>query len=260
MQIGELIDRLPLWGLFAATVMVVVLSVEAGFQLGMHRRRLPEHEIEAPVGAIVGAMLGLLAFILAFTFGLASSRFEARRGLILSEANAIGTSYLRAALLPDPQRTEIRNTLREYTDVRLTAGQPEKIEWSMRRSEELQTRLWSQAVEVAQKKPGPIAGLFIGSLNEVIDMHAKRVTVGRSRIPGIIWAVLYVVTVLSMGTVGYYSGLSSTRRSLTVLALVLAFSAVMLLVADLDRPLEGLLKANQQPLLDLRNSITASRP
>ena len=123
-------------------------------------------------------MLGLLAFILAFTFGLASSRFEARRGLILSEANAIGTSYLRAALLPDPQRTEIRNTLREYTDVRLTAGQPEKIEWSIRRSEELQTRLWSQAVEVAQKKPGPIAGLFIGSLNEVIDMHAKRVTAG----------------------------------------------------------------------------------
>jgi hypothetical protein len=180
--------------------------------------------------------------------------------LILNEANAIGTTYLRAALLPEPHRTEIRNILREYTDVRLETGQPEKIERAVRRSEEMHKRLWSQAVEVGQKKPDPIAALFIGSLNEVIDLHAKRVTAGRSRIPGIIWVVLYLVMILSMETVGYYSGLNGTRRSLAELALILAFSAVMLLVADLDRPLEGLLKANQQPLIDLRNSITAGRP
>lgn len=261
MWIGELIDKFSLQGLFIATVVIVALSDEGGYWLGRNRRRLPERETDASVSAIVGATLGLLAFIMAFTFGLAASRFEARRELIVSEANAIGTSYLRTALLPEPYRAEIRAMLRDYVDIRLEALQPSKREQAIRASEELHKRLWSRAVAAGERDPRSVAaGLFISSLNEAIDLHAKRVAAGRSRIPGVIWAVLYLVTMLSMGTVGYQSGLSGMRRPLVVLALVISLSSVMLLVADLDRPLEGLIKASQQPLLDLRNSITAARP
>ena len=112
----------------------------------------------------------------------------------------------------------------------------------------MQGWLWSQAVAVGKTTPGSIVvGLFIGSLNEVIDIHAKRVTAGpRSRIPGSIWAALYFVGILATAVMGYHTGLIGTRSSAATLALVLAFSAVMLLIADLDRPQQGLLKMSQR--------------
>jgi hypothetical protein len=209
------------------------------------------------VGAIVGAILGLLAFLLAFTFGMAASRFERRRDLVLDEANAIGTTYLRAALVPEPQRTEIRTLLRDYVDVRLEgveSGNPVSV---LARSEELQGQLWARAVIVAEKNPSPISGLFLQSLNEVIDLHAKRVTLGlRNRIPVPIWWALYFTAILAMVVVGYYEGLTSATRTLATLVLVATFSGVLGLLADLDRPQEGLIKVSQQALVDLRKSMT----
>lgn len=101
------LDALPLWGLFLAILLLVLLSVEGGYRLGKYRRSRSEEEKEAPVGAMVGATLGLLAFLLAFTFGLAATRFDTRRQVLLDEANAIGTTYLRAGMLPD-RREDIR--------------------------------------------------------------------------------------------------------------------------------------------------------
>ena len=87
------LDLLPIWGVFLATVAVVLLAVEGGFRLGQYRRRRSEQEDRPPVGEMVAATLALLAFMLAFTFGLAASRFDVRRGLVIDEANAIGTTY-----------------------------------------------------------------------------------------------------------------------------------------------------------------------
>ena len=99
-------------GLFIAILLVVLLSVECGYRLGKFRRSRTELEKDAPVGTIVGATLGLLAFILAFTFGLAAARFDTRRQVLLDEANAIGTTYLRAGMLPE-RGEKIRNLLQE---------------------------------------------------------------------------------------------------------------------------------------------------
>src|SRR5262249_52033807 len=147
-------------------------------------------EKESPVGAMVGSILGLLAFLLAFTFGLAASRFDTRRQTVLEEANAIGTTYLRARLLPEPQRSTLENLLREYVDVRIRGVLENKLAEAAKRSEELQESLWSEAVKAANSKDSnPImTSLFIQSLNETIDVHAKRVLVSvRSRIPISIW-------------------------------------------------------------------------
>lgn len=180
----------------------------------------------------------------------------------MDEANAIGTTYLRAGLLAEPSRTEVRNLLREYTDIRLELITPGKTEEALHKSDELHSRLWSQAVAVGERNPGSIVvGLFIESLNEVIDLHSKRVNLGfRTRVPGTIWAALYFIAIFALGAVGYHAGLAGTRRSLAVLALVLTFSAVMVLIADLDRPMEGLLKVSQQAMIDLRNSLIVQKP
>lgn len=255
-------DFLPLWSLLPATLSVILLAVESGYQLGRRRRGRPQPEMEAPVGAMVGATLGLLAFMLAFTFSMAADRFETRRQVLLDEVNAIGTAYLRAGLLQAPQQHEARRLLREYVDVRLEGIQPGRLAAAIRRSEELHGQLWSQALAGAREAPGSImVGLFIQSLNEVIDLHATRVQAAlRSRIPGSIWAALYFITILGVAAMGYHAGLTGTSRSHAVLALALAFSAVILLIADLDRPLEGLLRVSQQAMIDLRTSMQAPGP
>jgi hypothetical protein len=252
------LDALPLSGLFLVILLIVLLSVECGYRLGKYRRSRSEEEKEAPVGTMVGATLGLLAFILAFTFGLAAARFDTRRQVLLDEANAIGTTYLRAGILPE-RREEIRGLLREYVDTRLAAVQSGNIAEGIRRSEDIQQEVWAQAVAVGEKNPNSIiVGLFVQSLNEVIDLHAKRVQAGlRSRIPGAIWIGLFAVAVLSLAAMGYQAGLVGTRRSLAIFAVAFTFSVVIELIADLDRPQEGVLRVSQHALLDLQRSMSS---
>ena len=256
MELITLLDRFQLWSLLPITIGIALLSVEIGRRLADYRQRQEAQEKEAPVGAMVGGTLGLLAFMLAFTFGLAGARFEARRQILLQEANAIGTCYLRAAMLSEPMRTESQNLLREYVDVRLDAVQHGKLEEGLAKSEEIHRRLWAVAITAAEKEKNVITSLFIQSLNEVIDLHATRVMAGiRGRVPGIIWIVLYFLLILVMVMLGYQSGLAKSRRSLAGLALVIGFSSVFYLIADLDRPGKGLLQTSQEAMTDLRRTI-----
>ena len=252
------LDALPLWALFISILVVVLLSVECGYRLGRYRRARHEEEKEAPLGTMVGATLGLLAFILAFTFGLAAARFDARRQVLLDEANAIGTTYLRAGMLPE-RGDQVRGLLRDYVRVRLEAVQSDNVAEGIRRSENIQNQLWTEAQTVGEKNANSIlVGLFVQSLNEMIDLHAKRVQTGlRSRIPGAIWLGLFAVAALSLATMGYHAGLSGTRRSLAIVAVAITFSVVIGLIADLDRPQEGVLNISQQALIDVQRSMTA---
>lgn len=253
-----LLDAFPLWTLFPLTIVIAMASVEVGHRIGRYRRLKSPAEKESSDGSMVAATLGLLAFMLAFTFGMAASRFEDRRQVVLSEANAIGTTYLRTAMIPEPMRTESRNLIREYVDVRLEGSQSGKSDQAISKSEELHRKLWAQAIAAAETDRTPITSLFVQSLNEVIDLHSTRIMAGlRSRVPAPIWIGLYSLAVLAMGVTGYHDGQSSNRRSVAMIALVLAFSAVLFLIADLDRPGQGLLLVSQQSMLDLRNSIAA---
>ena len=261
MQMYGLLDVFPLWVLFVATVVVAMLSFEGGFWIG-RRRSEPEREQEIVVRGLVGGMLGLEAFMLAFTFGGAATHFDARRQALLNEANAIRTAYLRADLLPEPHRAEIRNLLREYVDVRLEGIRSGKIEEAIARSEELHGELWLQAGASKEKATSPaFAVQFIQSLNEIIALHTKRVITGMEfRIPDILWIVLYLITALAAASIGYHSGLSGRSRPLVVLGFILAFSSVIFLIEDLDRPGHGLLEVSQQAMVDLQKKMNAPMP
>jgi hypothetical protein len=139
------LDYVPFWVMGVATVVVIYLSVEIGYQFGRRRRRDMEVEKEATIGPVVGATLGLLAFMLAFTFGLAATRFDARRQIIVSEANALGTTYLRAGLLPEPFSRESRQLLRRYAEVRIEGVTTGKIDQAITESLALHEQLWQRA-------------------------------------------------------------------------------------------------------------------
>ena len=257
----EPLDAIPLAVLFAVVFILAMLALEGGYRLGRWRHARTADEKEAPVGAMVGTLLGLLAFLLAFVFGMAASRFESRRQTALDEANAVGTAYLRTRLLPEPQRGASARLLRVYVDVRVRGIREGRLVELVTRSEELHGLLWAEAVTAAERQPGPITGLYVQALNEMIDLHATRVQVGlRSRIPGVIWAGLISLALLGMSSVGYQSGLAATRRSPAMLALIVAFAGVLFLIADLDRPGEGLLVVSQEAMHDLQRAMAADNP
>jgi hypothetical protein len=250
-----LFDALPLWAVFVATVALVLGAVEVGYRLGSLRAAAAKHEKEAPVGAMVGATLGLLAFLLAFTFGFGANLYQEKRAVLLEEANAIGTAYLRADFLPDAESA--RRLFREYVDVRLDAAQSGQVDTSIDRSGQIQTELWALASASARDSPTslPVA-LFVEALNDVIDVHAKRITIAlRTRVPPAIWASLYTIAFFAFGTMGYHSGLAAANRSFAVVAVALIFSAVIWLIKDLDTAQEGALRVSQQAMVDLRDSM-----
>jgi hypothetical protein len=256
------IEYLPLWALLPVTVLLVFAAIEGGYHLAAARKRPSDKENDAPVGSVIGGTLGLLAFLLAFTFDMAASRFDARRELLLDEVNAIGTCYLRAALVPDPERIEIRRRLREYVHLRAEVMQQvQTLPQVIARSEELQDELWAQAILVAKKdSSSEMHALFVDSLNEVIDSHTKRLVVGHYRIPNVIWLALYLVSMLSMAGVGYQFGQAGSRDIAISLFLALSFSIVISLIADLDRVSQGALQVSQQPMIELDSKLGASAP
>jgi hypothetical protein len=257
----EPLDFVPLWLLLVSTCALTGSGLDGGYRFGKWRRARSSEEKDAPVGAMVGSILALFAFMLAFTFGMAATRFEARRQAVLDEANAIGTAYLRTGLLPEPHRSASARLLREYVDVRVRGVKEGDVAHALARSEELHALLWAEAVRAAEIQPGPISALYVQSLNQMIDLHAGRVHVGmRSRIPLSIWVGLMGLALLSTASVGYQAGLSATRRSPAMLGLVLAFSGVLFLIADLDRAQEGFLRVGQQAMTDLQVQMNPAKP
>ncbi|HML74779.1 MAG TPA: hypothetical protein PKB02_09815 [Anaerohalosphaeraceae bacterium] len=255
------LDGIPLWGIFILAIVTVLASIGIGTLLGRHRRTLPDHESESSLGTIIGAMLGLLAFMLAFTFGMAADRFQTRKQLLLDEVNTIGTTYLRAGLLQEPHGSEVQALLRHYVDFRAglasqpPADQVKGLKELILRSEELQSQMWLHAIALAKAdRSSEIDALFISSLNELMEIHNSRATTISYRIPPAIWYVLSCITILSMVTVGYQEGLSGKRSVKMGIVLAFTFSAVVFLIADLDRA-TGTLRVNQKPLFELQRRI-----
>jgi hypothetical protein len=255
------LDAVPVWAILVATIVLVVLSIEAGRYLGEIAHRRSEQEKESTVSAFAGAVLGLLAFILAFTFSIATNRYDTRKALVRDEANAIGTAYLRTDFLPEADRARAKQLFKEYLDRRVDfalAGtfDPAQFEAMQPHTQRIQKELWDMAVTNARKDmDSDVAALYIESLNEVFDIHSLRVAVGGfSRIPLGIWSVLVGLTVLGMLGVGYQTGIAGSNRSVATVLLALAFAIVICVIATLDRP-GGYITVSQQPLVDLQKEI-----
>jgi hypothetical protein len=252
-------DSVPIWVVLLATIGLVALALETGFRLGRRRQLRGGGKAEVS-GAMVGATMALLAFMLAFTFNGAAGRHSTRKELVIEEANAIEKTWLRAGFLDEPYRTNIRDLLRTYVDLRVkaAAGQVDLGE-ATHQSVALHGRMWALAEEVGRKDATSITvGLFIQALNEVIDVHLKRVTVGiRNRVPPTIWVTLYLLMAVGMFMMGTQVGLGGTRHLGMELALAVAFSVVLFVIADLDRPQEGLINVSQQAMVELQTRVNA---
>ena len=253
------LDNVPILLFVGVFVLLNFVAYEVGFRIGVWSKQRDPDAPEGPTGLIVGSILGLMAFLLAITMGMASDRFDTRRGLVLAETNAIGTAYLRAGYLSEPASTESQALLREYVPHRIATSDPAQVAASIERSEEIQAELWTIAEEVARTEGNDVVALYIESVNEVIDLHTTRVVAGvYSRVPPTILWLLVAGVILSLGLVGYNAGLDRRRSPLIAIVLVVALGAVIWLVVDLDRPQDGLIRTSQQPLIDLRERLESA--
>jgi hypothetical protein len=259
MQSQGLATAIILSGLFIGTAFVVLVAFECGLRIGRWRSQRPDPEPQLPARMIISSVLGLLAFILGFTFGVAVSHFDARNQALDHEAISISTAYHRADLLPEPERTKIRELLREYVDLRMGDASAVNMGEIVARIRGIQEQIWSQAVATQKATTAPPGStIVLQSLNDVIDVSAERVLRNMSsRIPTGVWAILYAMTIISMAAAGYHSGLAGARgRSLASLAYALVFAGVIVMIADVDTPGFGQFRESKQALIELRARLS----
>jgi hypothetical protein len=255
----RIFESLSVLGIFFVTLLLVVAFEELGYRWATRRKTKDNTEKEAPVGAMVGATLALLAFLLTFTFGIAADAFHARRVALEDEADAIRITYLLCDDLSEAHRAEIRGVLRQYVDQRLrwANGQTDPPGES---AEELLTQLWRSSAAVGAENPGSV-DVFLGFVTRVIALNHQRENVQeQSRIAIGYWVILFIVSLLAFAAVGYHGGVAGTSRSPVMVGVAIAFSAVVMVIVDLDRPGEGFIHVSQQPMIDLREALARSKP
>ena len=249
----------PLYAVAFTLLCLTALAAVVGERVGRKlQTRISEPERFQLFG-IQASLLGLLALLLGFSFGMGQTRYDVRRRLVVEEANAIGTSRLRAATVPDPAGAEIGRLLAAYLDSRLaivSTRSDAAAHAAIAESERLQREVWSRAASLAKADPRSIpAGLLLQSLNETIDLHATRLGAARNHIPPTVMAALVVVAIAAMYWVGMAFGSTGRRGTLTSLILSALITFVIAVIVDLDQPRAGLIRVSQTPLLDLRRSL-----
>lgn len=240
--------------IFAVVFGVAMVGVAAGRYLRKHSETLKE-----PVGVLQAALLGVVGLLLAFGLTLAVGRYEDRRAAVVAEANAIGTTYLRAETLAEPVRSRSLELLRRYTDlaIRLSSEVPESsaVERTTAAEDVLQRRLWSLAGQSLVAAPVASAPrLYVDSLNATIDQQTVRISALNNRVPGAVLALEVIGAAVALGLLGMY--LAVLGRGLVPMVLAAVLVTMLLLVTfDLDRPTRGSITVPDTPLKTLRASM-----
>lgn len=235
---------------------VLAFSLDLGRQVAVRYQIVQTPDRKQQMDTIRDGFFILLSLLLGFTLTFAATRFAERRSLAVEEAVSLGTTYLRASTLPQPHRDRSEQLLREYVDARLALDDADRpqINEAMGRSRHIQEELWLDAAAVAQTDRSDVTGLYLDSLNETIDLDAKKVAAFEYHVAPPIWILIIFVSVL----VGFTRGATMTSRFwLSLILMPITIAIVVALIADLDTPTRGLIRLDQRPLQRLKAEIDA---
>ena len=267
MLVAHFFDLVPIWLLLIGTVLIMVIFIEVGFRLGKHAQANAKKAQTSQVRAIMGAGLGLLAFMLAFTFSTAQSHFEIRVQSLAEEARIARNAFMQADLMQEPYRAQVKELLRDYIKIRSMVIKPSEVSFAeqvnefLGLSEDIQRQLWllvaqSQKLQNSVQTEDKNGELLTVSVLALTDIHYTRVhSAVMNRIPFTIWMTLYLMAALSMVIMGYQAGLTDRRSPVATITLAFAFSAVIILITDLDRPVMSFFEINRQLLIDLHEDM-----
>ena len=245
--------------LYPIIAILIAGAGEAGSQIGLRHR---DTQVDRSyIATVTGAALGLLALLLAFSFSLALSRYDLRRTMVLEEANAIGSTANFALMLPAEAQPPILRLLRDYTTVRIELGiphDPAKLARDVARSTALQGELWQRAVTLSNAAPQSLPlHRFVSSLNEMNNVHERRLTGLRNQVPPEVMGILLGIAMMAMLFTGLQGGISGVRRRAINLFIAATIAVLIMLVVDLDRPSRGLTVVPVLPLVETLRGIPA---
>jgi hypothetical protein len=239
---------------FVLSLIMLWLSAIAGAFFAQRFRPLKEEERE-DFGVVEAAILTLLGLLIGFTFSMAISRYDQRKNYEEEEANAIGTEYLRAELLPAADAAKVQGLLKKYLEQRILfykvrdLVQLEQINATTAR---LQTELWSSVREPAAAQPTPVVAIVASGMNDVLNTQGYTQAAWWNRIPTAAWFLMAALAIGCNVLIGY--GERKKNRFL-LLVLPLAVSISFFLIADIDSPRRGLISVKPQNLLSLSQSL-----
>lgn len=250
--------RLSTAALAILLIAVLAGSVAIGVLVGRAMRDRPGTRHET-AGVVQGALLGLVGLLLAFGLSMAVGRYESRRALVVQEANDIGTTYLRAQLLAEPERSRSMELLADYTDAAIEVADavPDTGQYraAVANVERLQGELWTFATDAATADPvGTGPRLYIETLNEMFDTHTSRVASLGNRVPTPVMVLLVFGSAVAVGVLAFY--LTLLGKGLATSLITAAVVLIILFVSfDLDRPRRGFIQVPDAPLVQLRDSF-----
>jgi hypothetical protein len=253
----------PTAAIVMGLLVAMSLANEAGFHIGrQHAQKESEHSRSAS-NSLKGSVFALVALLLAFSFSATAARYELRQRLVLDQANAIGTCYLRAGLLDDVHRDRVQEILRQYIDVRLesfrAAQQGRRHERMQREIDQRLAELWSAVEEANRQQPEVVRNsMIVQAANDVIDLSSTRAWANRNHLPDPVLALLLVGVVVSSLLLGHSSGQARRRHPGLWLASNVVFALVLYVVLDFDRPRRGLIRIDPTPIVELRESFPDS--
>jgi len=242
------------WLLFPAVAILLFASSIAGYGLALATRINEDTHHHEQITSLREGFFVLLGLLLGFTVAMVLPRFDERRQLVIDEANAIGTTMLRAEMLPEPQRSKSLELLREYAVARRDFATMEGA--TLQPTKALQAQLWQQIVSVTQQSQTAVITAYMQTLNDAIDVSQKRLASFENRIPKSVWMIIVAVAVFQ----GFVAGFSLRRRfwfSLVMTPLVIAI--VVALIADLDSPHTGLIRVEQNSMERLVKDATGAK-
>ncbi len=247
------------WAVILLNSVVLLALAEFGYRFGAFSRRKNPDAAQGHSGSVQGAVLGLLGLLLGFSFAMAVGRFDARRTLVVQEANSIGTTWLRTDFIPGPYKGQVRDLLIRYTHLKLDAfdatNDSDELVRSGKEIAAIHTKLWQNASDAATERNTPVLATFITSLNETIDLDALRKAALRNHVPGAVWLLLLLVAGCGAWASGYGSGTGGARSLFNQLIFPLLIAVVITLIADIDRAHKGLIGMSRAPLEELLESM-----
>ncbi len=239
---------------FAASLVVLWLSVQIGAWVGRSLKPV-EPDAHNDIGVVINASLTLLALIIGFSFSMAVSRYDQRKNYEEEEANAIGTEYLRAGLLPANDAAAIRPLLTKYLDERLrfyVTRDPQELERVSNETTRLQNEMWSIVQNAAAAKPTPVTALAVAGMNDVLNRQGYTQAAWWNRIPAGAWTLMITLAICCTLLMGYDA---HRRRGLLVTVLPFILSIAFFLIADIDSPRRGVIRVRPQNLISLSDSL-----
>lgn len=247
----------------AVLLVFMFVANEVGYWLGRNSRRFETDSSKSVSQTLKTSIFGFVAFLLAFSFSLTSSRHDVRRRVVLDEANAIGTCYLRAGLLDNEDRTTIQRTLRQLAEKRLlyfqnATSEPE-MEKAHREMNEISGRIW-EGVQIAfnRDQSRVHSSQIIPAANAVIDLQSERAWTVRSHLQKIVLVLLIISVLVSNLLLGHSSGQVGVRHLGLWISFNILFALVLFVVLDYDRPRHGFIQVDHTPFVELIESFKST--